>query len=427
MTVQPPPLPPPLPCSIPLAPLPENRRHEYPDVLRGFAVGGIFLVNIAGLKSPCMVTTAVGDLIHGGVWNIATVGAVWTLAMAKFMPLFAMLFGLGMTLQYQRSLESGRPFTGFFVRRSLWLLLFGVLHAAFFWAGDVLAIYAVFGLMGLVLVARSPKVLLALSGGLFALFLLVSTLLCSMPDAGNQQDGFYQWLARMGEWWHRSYRHGSFGEIVLARLAEWGLMIVFGLFSCIPHAFAFFVFGIYLGKVDWVRHPDARKTRIFVACALPAGIVLSVFYPILELSDGGTQTGPMTGAAMASLWIGGLLLSMSYAGVLFLMLASGSCRWLMTRLAATGRMALTNYLLQSIIASLLFTNYGLGWYGEVSAIQGVLIVTIIYGLQLLLSPVWLRHFEFGPFEWIWRSLAYGKRPPFFRKRAVSGTHHTRVT
>jgi uncharacterized protein len=317
-------------------------------------------------------------------------------------------------------LESGRLFTGFFVRRSLWLLLFGVLHAAFFWAGDVLAIYAVFGLMGLALVARSPKVLLWLTGGLFALFLLESTLLYSTPDGGNQENFFYAWLADMGDWWLRTYRDGSFGEIVLARLAEWGLMNVFGLFAYIPYAFAFFIFGIYLGKADWVRHPNVRKTRITLACALPAGIALSVIYPIIELSDGGTQTGPMMGAAMASFWIGGVLLSLSYAGVLFLVLASGVCRGLTTRLAATGRMALTNYLLQSIIASLLFTNYGLGWYGGVSAIQGVLIVAIIYGLQLFLSPVWLRYFEFGPFEWIWRALAYGKRPPFFRKLPSNG-------
>jgi uncharacterized protein len=389
-------------------------------VLRGFAVGGIFLVNIAGFKSPSMVTLAVGDLIHGGVWNVAAVGAVWTLAMAKFMPLFAMLFGLGMVLQYQRSLESGRPFTGFFVRRALWLLLFGVLHATFLWAGDVLAIYAVFGLMGLVLVGMSPKVLLPITGGLFAIFLLLSSLLYSIPDGGSQQDGYDQWLSDLGDWWHRSYRHGSFGEIVLARLSEWGLINVIGLFGYIPYAFLFFVFGIYLGKAEWVRHPDTRKTRVFVACALPVGIVLSAFYPILELSESGTQTGPMTGAAMACMWIGGVLLSMSYAGVLFLVLASGACRWLMTRLAATGRMALTNYLLQSIIASLLFTNYGLGWYGGVSAIQGVLIVAIVHALQLLLSPVWLRYFEFGPFEWIWRALAYGKRPPFLRKRACAG-------
>jgi uncharacterized protein len=412
--------PPPLPSSIPMAPLPENRRYDFPDVLRGFAVGGIFLVNIAGFKSPSMVTTAVGELMHGGFWNTAIEGAVWTLAMAKFMPLFAMLFGLGMALQYRRSLESGRPFTGFFVRRSLWLLLFGVLHAAFFWAGDVLAIYAVFGLMGLVLVARTPKVLLALAGGLFAIFLLVSTLLYSMPDGGNTQDVYYGWLSDMGEWWLRAYRDGSFGEIVLARLAEWGLMNAFSLYSYIPQAFAFFIFGIYLGKADWIRRVNARTTRGIVACALPAGVVLSVIQPIFLLTHVGPQTGPLMGAAMAAFWIGGLLLSLSYAGVLFLMLASGGCRGMMTRLAATGRMALTNYLLQSIIASLLFTNYGLGWYGGVSAIQGVLIVAVIYGLQLYLSPVWLRYFEFGPFEWLWRALAYGKRPPFLRRRACSG-------
>lgn len=416
----PPPLPPPLPSNIPLAPLPENRRHEFPDLLRGFAVGGIFLVNIAGFKSPSLVTATLGEFGHEGFWNTATMGAVWTLAMAKFIPLFAMLFGLGMALQHQRSRASGQPFTGFFFGRCLWLLLFGVLHAAFFWAGDVLAVYAVFGLMGLLIIERTPKVVLALAGGLFAVFILLTTLLCLIPDAGGDQEDFNKWLAGLGEWWLQTYRHGSFGGIVLARLAEWGLMNVFGLFSHMPYAFAFFVFGIHLGKADWIRRlgGHVRETRVLVAIALPAGIMMSLFYPVLVLGFGETGTGTRMAGAMAAFWIGGLLLSLSYAGVLFLLHARGGCRWLMSRLAATGRMALTHYLLQSIIASLLFMNYGLGWYGEVSAAQGVLIVAVIYGFQLLLSPVWLRWFEYGPFEWIWRALAYGKRPPFFRKQPV---------
>jgi uncharacterized protein len=197
-------------------------------------------------------------------------------------------------------------------------------------------------------------------------------------------------------------------------------MNVFGLFSHMPYAFAFFVFGIYLGKADWIQRLGGhiRETLVLVAIALPAGIVMSLFYPVLVLGYGETGTGPKMAGAMAAFWIGSLLLSLSYAGVLYLLHARGRCRWLMVRLAATGRMALTHYILQSIIASLLFMNYGLGWYGEVSATQGLLIVAVFYGLQLLLSPVWLRWFEYGPFEWIWRALAYGKRPPFFRKLPV---------
>jgi uncharacterized protein len=420
MTLQPPPLPPP----ARLAPLPGSRRHELPDVLRGFAVGGIFLVNIAGFKSPTLITAALGEMWHEGVGNAVTLGVVWTLAMAKFVSLFALLFGFGMALQHQRYLAAGRPFTGFFIRRCLWLLLFGMVHATFFWAGDVLAVYAIFGLMGLVLVGRAPKVVLALAGVLFALLVLVTTLICLVQDAGGQDGEYHTWLTDMGEWWRETYRHGSFGSIVLARLAEWGLMNVFGLFSHIPYALAFFVLGIYLAKADWLRDPDSHvgKVRAVVAWALPSGIVLSLCHPLLVLGAGVTKTGPMMAGAMSAFWIGGLLLSLSYAGVLLLLHARGGCRWLMVRLAATGRMALTHYLLQSIIASLLFMNYGLGWYGEVSAIQGVLIVALVYGLQLLLSPIWLRHFEYGPFEWIWRALSYGKRPPFLRNRpdAVDG-------
>jgi len=125
---------------------------------------------------------------------------------------------------------------------------------------------------------------------------------------------------------------------------------------------------------------------------------------------------------MIGLLFGGLLLTSAYAGTLFLLHASGGFRWLMVCLAAAGRMALTNYLLQSILASLLFTNYGLAWYGEITALQGVLIVAALYGMQLLLSPIWLRYFECGPFEWLWRAAAYRLRPPFRRSKEEITSH-----
>lgn len=407
-TSRPPPLPPLPPAAF--SPVSEGQREPLLDVLRGFAIFGILVVNIVGFKAPFLAISATGKPWHEGFFNEVTVAAIAVLAMGKFVALFALLFGLGMMMQRQRAAATARPFGNFFARRMLVLLPLGVAHGIFLWAGDILAIYAGIGLVGLLFVNCRARVLLIWSAALFAAFLLVMGLLMSLETPEEA----VIWWREMGEWWVASYSQGSFGQILLARLAEWGLTVGLSAPFYLPYVFAFFLFGMALGRMEVLSRLVSwrPRLRVLAAIGIVAGLTLNAGYPLMLwrpdlVSPSVGYTAQLAGSA---------LLSLSYAVLFYFLVSSGRCRGLLDRLAAVGRLALSNYLLQSIIANILFMSWGLGLYGRVEAPAGLLIVAAVFGLQLWLSPVWLRFFRIGPFEWLWRTLAYGKRPPLRRRR-----------
>lgn len=398
---------------VPPAPVPRphatEQRIEFLDVLRGAAIFGIFLMNMRGFKSPSLVASATGRLWHDDFVNRAATAAVEWIALGKFLALFAFLFGLGVAMQVERAERAGRAIHTFLLRRMIVLLILGVVHGIFLWMGDILAPYALFGIVGLLFIYRRPTTILLWSVMIFGLSLIVATgfLAPSGPEWIEEawRDGWWKW----GQWWVEAYSQGTWIETVQARMVEWKILWAWTSFSELPRIFAIFLAGLGLGKLGLVRRvaaPQFRPAPVLVIL-LPAGLLLSAPYPWREFAGIEEWMWPAYFAFIA----GGIMLSTSYGLLALLLVRRQALPWLRIRLAAVGRTALSNYILQSVAGNALFLSFGLGLYGEVRAPAGMLIVVAVFLLQLIGSHLWLQRFRAGPFEWLWRGLSYLRWQP----------------
>ncbi|GAB4436463.1 MAG: DUF418 domain-containing protein [Chloroflexi bacterium OHK40] len=400
------------------APIAGHERRAHVDVLRGFALFGILLVNLALFKAPAIVQ-ATAPAASNPLDQLAA-QAINLFAEGKFFTLFSFLFGFGFATQLLRARQQGVPFVARYTRRLLVLLLFGVAHATLLWYGDILLTYALFGFALLLFRNQSPRVLL-----IWALALLASmTLLLGAgitfvelrradPVAGGTiLAAEREQLAAVEAEIARDtalYRDGSYAELVAARtLAPVGL--IYNLVTQGLPVLAMFLLGLYAGRqgilADVPAHlPLLRRVRFW---GLLLGLTLSALLVLAQ-----TQLSLFAGLAALLLAhsLTGPLLALGYAATIVLLHEQPRWRSQLAPLGAAGRMALTNYLLQTVICTTLFYGYGAGLYGQVGAALGVLLTVVIFALQVVWSVWWLRHFQFGPIEWLWRTLTYGRAQP----------------
>lgn len=401
-----------------LGPVTADQRIAAIDVLRGFALLGILLMNIksyAMIPEAYFFPTAYGDLtgINLAVWWVADL-----FANRKFMTLFSMLFGAGVVLQARRAEEKDRPFAGFFYRRMFWLWVIGLVHAYVFWEGDILVSYALAGLLLYPMRRLKPRILLAIGLGILVLGSLLNLgagLSAPYWDAQERADFAAGWLpseqqiqveldAMRGNWWqeilHRAPAVREMHLVVIPFYLYWrslGVMLM---------GMALFKWGLLEG-----RRPAVY--RVWLVLGLLVGLPLSAYGAWRQFASGWEPITAFFVDSQFGYW-GSMLIALGYAGGLFLLLGTG--RWvpLANRLSAVGRLALSNYLLQTVVATFIFNGRGLGFFGEVSRIGQMGVVVLIWALQLWLSPWWLARFRFGPVEWLWRSLSYWKLQPMRR-------------
>jgi uncharacterized protein len=406
------PPPPPLPTRF--QPVAEDRRSLMLDVLRGFAIFGIFLVNMSGLKSPLLSEETVAGIFGFQSLNQAANVSIEVFAAGKFVSLFAFVFGMGLVMQEGRSQVAGRPFAVFQLRRMAVLLGFGIPHALLLWAGDILAVYAVIGMLGLCFLRVPTKALVIWVASLMAGFLFLGLALGAlMALTGNEPD---EDMIMLSTWTTESYRSGSFLRLVAARAAEWALCWACGLFTYLPYTFAVMLTGMLAARANVLDRLEEWQPRLprLLTIILPAGLLCGGFYAYAAHAE----------SAMSWLMIPGLvcfylsmpLLSTSYILIIHQGLRSARFPILTRHLAAVGRLSLSHYLLQSLIANILFMGWGFGLYGKIEAWLGALIVVAVFAIQCWISPIWLRRYETGPMEWLWRALAYGQKPKMKRAR-----------
>ena len=388
--------------SAPPAPVAAAHRIEHLDILRGFALFGVLLVNMAAFSSSFFADMA------GRQWSApldrAAAFLISLLAEGKFISIFSLLFGLGFTIQLERAEARGGPFLGLYFRRLLVLLIFGLVHGFLIWMGDVLVTYALLGFFLFWFRHRSPRTLLVWIIVLLSLLLLLA--LASAGLDGSSQEGMLE-LAEAAD----IYRTGTYLEILEQRAIEVltlnAMIVVFG-----PYVFAMFLIGVLIGQKR-ILHEVSENHALFrrlIAWGLPIGLSVSFLNAFtLELATGVDFAAKMV--------LGGVALvavpAQSLAYLSIVVLLAGNPDWgpRLRPLAAVGRMALTNYLLQSVICTLIFNGYGLGYFGEVGPALGIVLTVTIFSIQIVVSGWWLRHFRFGPMEWLWRSLTYLRRQP----------------
>ncbi len=405
--------------STPPAPPATNRRIETLDVLRGVALLGILLVNIEFFTRPIKAVALGFDSSLEGV-DHAVALAIHILLQGKFYSLFSMLFGMGFAIMLARAAEQGSGFFARYARRILVLGLIGLLHALYVWSGDILLTYALFGAVMLLFFRRTPARRLPIWAGVFLAvppaLLWLMALALSGPNVPPemvesmqlQHEGFVASVASADQ----VLALGSFSEVNVQRRGDLDFMLSSLAFFGIS-ILGYFLIGAWFVRSRLILDSAAHLAWFRRVAVLGIGLGLPLCIAGFWLMQGESPMLPtrgMAGASTLSL-LGNLLMCLAYLSGIVLLVHSQRMQAMLQRLAAAGRMALTNYLLQSLVWTWAFYGYGLGLYDQVPRWAMALGAVLFFALQVIFSQRWLSHFRMGPLEWLWRCLTYLQLQP----------------
>jgi uncharacterized protein len=406
-----------------LAPVESRARIESLDVLRGFALLGILLMNIEGMAGPLMASmTGVDPTLTGADRVVDTL--VYLFVQGKFYPLFSLLFGMGFAVMLVRAREAGTAFPRTYLRRVLALMAIGLAHGLLVWSGDILLTYALLALPLLLFFRNTPEPRLATWGIVLMLFpcalalgggAIGSAMLASPHSAPEFMEAMASQSAQMAEWneaQRQAYGSGTYIEAVVQRATDVGTMLgfvlMFGTFIL-----GLFLLGAWLLRSGAMAEPE-RHARLHARLrwlALPLGLAMTLLSWWLEPTMDFGRMDIRSTTAQSLQMVGGALMALGYLAWIVRALqgsaVAGPLRWL----APAGRMALTNYLLQSLVMTWIFFGYGLGYFEQLPRAWQPALVLAFFVLQVLVSHWWMARFRFGPAEWLWRWATYGNRPP----------------
>ena len=379
------------------------------DIVRGFAVLGMFTVNMLNFSGYSHV-----PLQEMGFGHRFVALFIKFTAEAKFYPLFSFLFGWGAAIQMRRATEREEPFVPLYVRRLIILLLFGLVHASLIWEGDILMTYALLGLPLLLFRRRSDRTILLMA----IVCILIPVLLSTPGPAASIRDWHTRAVVPLRQGMmdgHREnvYVEGSYPAMVVQRLKALGFSYSnVGYWA--SHIFGMFLLGLYAGRRRIFHNIESHRLLIRRAMwvGLGVGLPLTFIFAAVSSSPSLVPASYRELALRGARTIGGSALCLFYMSGIVLM--TRKRRWMqrLSPLAFVGRAALSNYLLQSVISTLIFYGYGLGFYGELGPAVTIFLTVLLFRAQVGLSRWWLRRHRFGPAEWLWRSLAYRKPQPW---------------
>ncbi|WP_260985437.1 DUF418 domain-containing protein [Paenibacillus xylanexedens] len=377
------------------------------DGLRGFSLAGILMANMLafqyGVYGQNELQLFGVEGIDRAVYSLLKIAVV-----GSFMPIFAFMFGFGM-IKLTESLQSRelRP-KCHLSRRFLLLFGIGLLHINYVWEGDILAFYGVLGFFLLMFLNRKPKTLL-----IWAIMLLVVAGLSGLPGS-NPMNPLANPTSQMESYVLQSkevFGNGSYAEIKdfnnhgdpfgdELNPASILLLLVFTPLMTVP----MFLLGMHAARRGAFDDPQAMR-QVYIRRAkllIPVGLVLKAYSVMVQLIRGEEEWFAI-GIGEA---IGGSLLALGYIYAFALLYTRDSRVNLLSRFEAVGRLSLTNYLMQSVICTMIFYGYGLGLFGRAGVFVGALIALAVYGLQLWISPLYLKRFRSGPVEHILRIWTY---------------------
>ena len=424
----------------PASPVQADERIGSVDVMRGIAVLGILAINIYAFALPTAVLK--NPPLAGGFTgaDLATWIATHMLFYHKFMPIFSMLFGGGLILLASRLESRGVSVRGIYYRRILLLLVFGLCHAYLLWIGDILYFYAFCGLFIYLFRRKSARKLIIIGVVVYLIVLPLQhglgRMFEFMRDTADRAEatlgeGGTLDEAESGilEGW-RSIRRSLQptgeeldGEISIYRDGYGGIAAhraqglvwmhtMATLFYFLWRIGGLMLIGMGLMKMGFFS--ASRSTRFYVSMLVICYLLgLSIVYVgMRRLMAHGFDIVYVYKEGAAFNMIGGPLVALGHISAVMLVCRAGVLRRLTSRLASVGRMAFSNYISQTIICTTLFYGYGFGLFARYGRIQLMGFVLAVWILQLVVSPIWLKRFRFGPLEWLWRTLTYGKAQPF---------------
>ena len=404
-------------------------RHFSLDALRGFAVMGILVMNIIAFSMPMSAYT--NPMAYGteSAADLTAWAVAFVLIDGKMRGLFSLLFGASLLLVIDRAEARGQNATQIHYRRMGWLLILGLCHAWFIWDGDILALYALCGMAAYLLRHMAPKQL-AITGSLLILGNLLIWCAILLTAHALRQDAllantdaarasYAEMADALGAPGGASIakdlqsHHADYLALTKERLSTFvsgPLEFFFGYgletLGLMAWGMALFKSGALTGR--WPRRKLIGGALVAYGLGLPASLTLA----FLAYRSG-----------FETLLTADIYFALNTPARMFVMLGhilaltalisriNAPEAWL-ARVAAAGRMAFSNYILTSLLMTTLFYGYGFGLYGHVTRAQAYLAVPVVWAVMLIWSPLWLRHFAYGPLEWLWRSLARGSRQPF---------------
>ena len=399
-----------------LTPATPGKRILSIDVLRGFAVLGILIMNIQSFSmifEAYMNPTAYGDLngLNKWIWILSHL-----LANEKFMTIFSMLFGAGILLFVDKIRAINKKPGPLHYRRNFWLLLFGMAHAYLIWYGDILVAYSLCAFFVYVFRNKKPSTLLILG----VVFFFVPVFIYLFFGFSLQFWPKEQLEASIQNWKpgieaiqeEIEIMQGTWAEQMTKRVPT----------TIFMQTFLFFIYmfwrvtGLMLIGMALYRWKvlTAERSSQFYTKMLFIGLILG--YSIVGY--GIFKNFRMNWVYEYSMFIGSqynyiasVLVSIGYIGLIMLICKSTGFNGFKYVFSAVGKMAFTNYILMSLICSFLFYGHGLGLYGQVERTNQILLVLGIWIFIMIISPLWLKYFRFGPMEWLWRSLTYWRFQP----------------
>jgi uncharacterized protein len=401
------------------APTSETGRIDSLDMIRGFALFGILWMNLPGPATES--------------WPDVLAARMCTLfAQGKFLTLFGITFGIGVSLQAAKLREDWKRFVGYHLGRMIPLFCIGALHAVFVWDGDILMTYAIAGVYLFLAIRLPQRVVLSV-----ALLLLLGTLAWGSfglsrrlsAETGGGVTGqvdptrYRERRQRMAREEYRMYTSTTYSEHVRRNWEELkdqckSLSTYFPL-----RTVALFLIGLWAGRKGMFQNPGKhqRLLRCLAKWGTALGLIMCAGQAVrTDLFTRGYLSWRESSGLLIAGSLGQSLLGVSYAAAIIVLAQSRIWQIRLSPLKWAGRMALTNYLLQSIAFTIVSYNFGLGLYPKLTAFAGLLYSVIFFIAQTFASRYWLERFRFGPAEWLWRSISYGRILPW-RVSAQSST------
>jgi uncharacterized protein len=406
------------PAALDARPTPDSERLNILDAMRGFALGGIFLLNLASFSGFAFMTPEMMAASPTAGLDLPIAGLTVWLGYGKFYSLFSLLFGIGFSLQLAAAGRRGDARLQVFRRRLLVLLSIGAVHL-YFWEGDILFLYALIGFVLIPFRRMSDTALLRTAAALILAPVALEALIVATHGSLDPGAPF----ARVGEavLVATGFRADALPYPVL-RDAGWAEYLRFQLSGVFFRyadllstgrpfkVLAMFLIGLWVGRsgmlgdvTPWL--PMLRRVRTWCfAIGLPA----AAMHAMLML--GGASSNPWLKVAEAGAYALGIApLALAYASTFVILWQSDAWRNRLGRLAPAGRMALSNYLTHTIVGLTVFYGIGFGLMGRLGPVWWPIMVVAMISAQVAVCRWWLARFAFGPMEWIWRQATYGRR------------------
>lgn len=401
-----------------LQPIDNAGRIDLLDVLRGFAICGILLGNIPFFIGYYYMSSQQQAMLPLADADKVTILLIHFFIDGKLYTLFSLLFGIGFSIQLNKASGKGQSFLPYYLRRLTILFFIGVVHLLLIWSGDILTSYALTGFILLIFRNTNDRALLRWA---FVLLLLpvIQYALVMVAGGGIHPGAIF---AIAGSYFRQHFGlheigdrltllQGDYKQILLSNIVSacfrFSDLLYTGRFFRI---LAMFLLGYYVGRKQLFKHlqtnrPLLKKLLIWgLALGIPANLVLVW---LMEL--GNDYPPSFLGLSQSFFYTVGVVpLSLAYTALFAILWQKPAWQNRLLFFAPIGKMALTNYLLQSLICVGLFYGFGLNLIGKLGPFEGMGIVILILFFQYLFSRWWLSLFQFGPLEWVWRSLTYGR-------------------